>query len=80
MSFTGVMEKLTGALKQRRSTLQEQYDRITHQLADGKLPGAEQVEEVLAALGKSAENLGADAKLVVDRRRWREEVQAGAAA
>lgn len=76
MNLTSLMDKVIGRQRERQQSRHEAYRTLVAQLADGKEPDAEQVDELLGALGKSLDDLKADVERLEQRREWKAQLDA----
>lgn len=74
MNLATLMDKVIGRQRERQQSRHEAYRTLVAQLADGKEPDAEQVDELLVALGKSLDDLKADVERLEKRREWKAQI------
>ena len=76
MNLTTLMDKVIGRQRERQQSRHEAYRTLVAQLADGKEPDADEVDELLGALGKSLDDLKADVERLEKRREWKAQIDA----
>jgi len=68
MSITAFWDKVAGRQRVRKQTCEQEFRSMVLQLADGKEPDAERVEDLLREMGKSISDLRQAVELYVGRR------------
>lgn len=76
MNVSAVFDRIFKAQKQREESRARDYRSLVAEIADGKEPPADRLDEILMASGKTVEQLRADAELHQQRRAWREQYDA----
>lgn len=76
MSLSNVFDRIFKAQKQREESRARDYRSLVAEIAGGKEPQADRLDQILVACGKSVEQLRADVELYQQRRAWREQYDA----
>lgn len=76
MSLSTLFDRLFKAQKQREESRARDYRSLVAEIASGKEPQADRLDQILLASGKSVEQLRADVELQQQRRAWREQYDA----
>lgn len=74
MNLATLMDKVIGRQRERQQSRHESYRTLVAQLADGQEPDADNVDELLGALGKSLDDLKADVERLEKRRQWKAQI------
>jgi chromosome segregation ATPase len=76
MSLSNLFDRIFKAQQQRQESRARDYRSLIAEIASGTEPQADRLDQILAASGKSVEQLRADVELQQQRRAWREQYDA----
>lgn len=71
MDFSKVFSSVSTVLQQRKQARAESYLTFVVQIADGNEPDLDALADMLDSVGKSANDLASDVELILNRRKWK---------